>query len=38
VLGSDFDWRDLGAYAAGVLAAVLLERAATRAMKNVRRR
>jgi len=30
VLGSDFDWRDLGAYAAGVLAAVLVERATRR--------
>ena len=30
VLGSGFDPRDLVAYAAGVLAAVLLERAATR--------
>jgi hypothetical protein len=32
MLGSDFDWRDLGAYAAGVLGAVLLERAVTRAL------
>ena len=30
VLGSDFDARDLAAYAAGVLAAVLLERAVVR--------
>jgi hypothetical protein len=34
VLGSGFDPRDLGAYAAGVLAAVLVERAAGRPQQS----
>jgi hypothetical protein len=34
VLGSDFDARDLAAYALGILAAVLLERAARRPRRD----